>query len=103
MVEKRKNERWGSLKIIYVLNQESFIGYLEDISLEGMKLMSELPIPVGKTIQLSIEDDQILTLEAQSIWEKKDTEFNEYYTGFKFLNLTQDTIAQINRFIIGSK
>ena len=101
MKERRKLKRWDPLKIVYVFSNGTFLGYLEDLSLKGLRLMSEEPIHLRNDFQVSIElDAWKMSLDVYSIWDKKDRNYNYYYTGFNFLNLTPETIKQIKHLIV---
>ena len=75
---------------VYNRPSDEFIGYLVDISSEGMMILSKKAFPEGDTLKLRIElpveikgSDQLI-VEAKCVWCERDTnpEFNRL--GFSF-------------------
>jgi hypothetical protein len=96
MEEKRNIER---RHLIYYLRlfsrpQKKLLGHIVDITAEGIMLMSEKPIPVGKDFKLRMYLSDLiigqahLDLEARSLWCKPDINPDFYDTGFVIINLS---------------
>ena len=103
MEERRKARRWRSADYsqngkrcsgkyfgVYDRVSGDFIGYLIDLSSEGMKILSKRTVPAGEILKLRIElpeeikgSDELL-VEARNVWCDKDNrpEFNRL--GFSF-------------------
>ena len=70
------------------------LGYLIDLSIEGMKLLSEKPIETERYYRLSIEVQsevaapRELAIEAKALWCSPDINPDFHDTGFVFRNMT---------------
>jgi len=116
MKENRRNaRRWHLLLFLPVLDAESneVLGYIADLSEEGILLFSPTPIKLGQTFSLvirlqdlkeasldeNITDERIL-FQATSRWD--DTDVKPYFnrTGLVFVDLSpelREVIANITR------
>ena len=84
--EKRKNLFYK----FEVLNSDSqFIGYLGDITLSGLKVISENSIEINSTQILKIKlpprisGNEEISFEAECVWSKKEKDNERYQLGFK--------------------
>ena len=84
--EKRKNLFYK----FEVLNaEEQFIGYLGDITLSGLKVISENSMEIDSTQNLKIKlpprisGKNEISFEAQCVWSKKEKDNERYQLGFK--------------------
>jgi hypothetical protein len=103
MDDKRAGKRWravdysmGRKKIpgkkfgVYDRTSDDFVGYLEDISSEGMMILSPRALPEGTTLKLIIElPEEIkgsdrLIVEAKSVWIERDVDSDFNKIGFAF-------------------
>jgi len=91
-----------------VFNQETgaIVGYAKDLSISGMKLMSEEPIPEKTEIQIwfgASQDDkeeERIKLTAFSVWGSfTDTEPRHYYTGLHFSDPSEAALDRIQALI----
>lgn len=121
MEERRKTKRWRSVdyskngkrcsgKYFGVFDRSSgdFIGYLIDLSSEGMKVLSKRTVPEGEVMKLRIElpeeikgSDELL-VEARNVWCEKDAkpEFNRL--GFSFATTFPYHAEIINLLFVGA-
>ena len=105
MAERRNSKRWrtadyskdkkkftGRYFGIYNRSDDSFMGYLIDISAEGMMILSKGCFPEGTALKMRIElpeeikgSDQLM-VEARAVWCERDTnpEFNRIGFSFTF-------------------
>lgn len=107
MEEKRKFKRRHLIFYLRVFNRNNnnLIGYLVDITPEGVMLISEDPIKTNITFQFKMDLPtgigklKQLDFEAKSIWCKTDINPNFYDTGFQLLNVASNDIEIIENLI----
>lgn len=85
-----------------VLNAEDqFIGYLGDITLNGLKVVSEESIQLNSKHSLKIKlpprigGKEEIVFEAECVWCKKDEENKNYQLGFKAHHENSENINTI--------
>ncbi|RFA26978.1 hypothetical protein CAI21_15550 [Alkalilimnicola ehrlichii] len=91
-MEERKVQREIVNRYLKVFdeNDNRFIGYLVDITPMGAMLQSNDPIEPNTPYRLRVElPEKIdgrrhITVEARSVWDKKETNALFYHTGFEF-------------------
>jgi c-di-GMP-binding flagellar brake protein YcgR len=103
MDERRASKRWRTTdysrsgkrcpgKYFGVYNQtgDEFIGYLIDISSEGMMILSKRSFPEGEILKVRVElpeeaqgSDQLM-VEARCVWCERDTNPEFMHVGFSF-------------------
>jgi len=77
------------------------VGRLGDITLEGLKVVSEQPIEVNTTLHLKLKlpeklnQNEQITFEAESVWCKEVPEEKCFHTGFKTKQDSPDNIRTI--------
>ena len=109
MDEKRSIKRRHLIFYLRVFDKKSneLLGYLVDITAEGMMLISEKPIETSKHYELKMDlpseigDNKHLIFHADSLWSRKDVNPDFWDTGFKFLDLSaenQDLISNLISF-----
>ncbi len=79
------------------------LGFLSNITPDGMQVLSERPLAVGKSFELEIcrpgMTRQPVRCRARSIWSKADTDPGYYATGFQFEDIPAMTLQAIERLI----
>ncbi len=87
-------------------NTSEELGYLSDLSLEGLMLISKTPKEAEKEIELYIELPEEpnflqkkIIIAARTIWCEADIDPRLYNIGFKFKNLSQKDKAVIEKMI----
>ena len=107
MIEKRKNKR---INVIYYLSvfdrtTDDLIGYIQDITFEGLGLLSETPLKEDATYQLTMELSSILheskKFDADATCVRCVPGDNEgfYDCGFKFEKIKPECIDEIKLMI----
>lgn len=105
--ERRQQERYGlsSHLSVYSQTNDLLVGHIVDISLGGMMLLSEEPLPTGKQFYFWLDiclggtaQDRV-PLEAISVWGKPDANPGLYNTGFRFVNLSTATLLSVHSLI----
>ena len=108
MEERRKLPRKYLMAFSLVLDYKSgeLLGYLCDLTLEGLMVISKVPKDVDSMIELFIELPNIpnlskkrLLIEAQIIWCEADIDPRLYNIGFQFDKLGEEDKVIIERMI----
>jgi len=107
MIEKRKTQRRFLLYYmrIYDADTRQQIGNLVDITPRGAMIVSEHPIPAGRTAHLKMElsadvaDKPFMEFSACSRWCKPDVGMNLHNTGFEILDLPPEDVKIVNRIV----
>lgn len=106
-VENRKHKRWYLVMYLRVYRQDNkeLLGHIVDISREGMRLVSDKPIPLNQTFQLWVDVPkenaarQQIALEAESLWSGRDVNPDFYDTGFRIKNINTQALLQLKLLI----
>ncbi len=105
MEEKRKTARWQTADYgkdetrwvkgyfrVYDRITDKSLGYMVDISSEGMKILSRIFIRENTTYQIRVElpeevkgSDQLI-VDVRSVWCERDPESEHYRAGFAFVS-----------------
>ncbi|GBC60595.1 PilZ domain-containing protein [Desulfonema ishimotonii] len=96
--------------IIYYLkvfdsNTNLLLGQLVDITVNGMKLISEEPAEPGIRLMLKMilpeemHRKECILFEAESLWCKRDINPSYYSIGFEFLDISEDDINIVKSLI----
>jgi len=104
MEERRKLKRRHIIYYLLVFDQDtqSMLGHLVDITPQGMMVISEQPLEVGRLYNLrlllpyQIAGKRELIFQAHSKWCQKDLNPDFYDTGFQLLNVSDEDIRTID-------
>ena len=104
MTNKRNDQRTSLVDFQQVLNVESgkVLGYLGDVSHEGLRVLSRKSIPIGETFRLGLKYvraggvTEELEIDAESVWERSDAELPYGETGFHFAELSAEALERID-------
>ena len=107
MTEKRIYTRQQLIYYMKIIDRdtEELLGFLVDITPEGIMIMSESPVEVDKTFNLNIQMDkesssrEFLPLTAKSKWCKKEVYADFYDAGFELLSVQPEDIKEIENII----
>jgi hypothetical protein len=107
MADRRKVKRRHLIYYLRVFDRTSGrqLGHLVDLTPEGMMLMSERPIRVGRSLGLRMTlpsdagREQTIEFDATSLWTSEDVNPDFYDTGFKFEKISRRHLAQIETLI----
>lgn len=81
------------------------LGYLADITTEGLMIMSEQPIPSNQAYELKIDvhsqltQEKSIVLTATSLWSKKSLNPDIYDSGFAINELSTDAYRAVSHII----
>ncbi|MDQ7074153.1 MAG: PilZ domain-containing protein [Gammaproteobacteria bacterium] len=104
MNERRGAKRTHLMFHITVLDcdTDENLGYLVDLTTEGLLLISEEPPELNKVFKLCLHlpvdvfGMSELNLVAESRWCKKDLNPEFYDTGFRMIEVAQEQVEKIN-------
>ena len=97
VTEKRTHSRSRSIFDLKVMDRDTLlvIGYLLDLSIGGLGIISDDPIGTDRIFRLQLvvplEDElqDIIVFDAKSIWCQKAPDAELYHTGFQFRGLSR--------------
>ena len=106
MEDRRRLSRRHILFYSRVFDRKTgiFLGYLGNMNEGGLMIISETPLEVNQVYLLRIDlpediySRSVLNFEAESVWSRLDVDPNFYNTGFKLIEISEDSkdiIAQI--------
>lgn len=101
--EQRRQQRWPLIYYLRVFDQttDQMMGYIADVSEEGMMLVHEQPIATNKEFHIWMEIPRDegrrvrVSLRALSLWTKVDVNPDFFRTGFRLLNPSAGVIQGI--------
>ena len=107
MLEKRKQKRRHLIYYLAVMEQSTdfSIGFVVDVTQQGIMIMSSMPLAVNKTYHLKMlvnedgADKTYLYFDASSKWCHKSPNSDFYDTGFELLNLDSSAFREIDAII----
>ena len=107
MSERRKLKRRHLIYYLRVFDRATGrqVGHLVDLTPDGIMVMSERPIRVGRTIGLRMAlpsqggQEGTLEFDATSMWTSHDVNPDFYDTGFKLSKVSRKHLAQIETLI----
>ena len=110
MSEGRKQKRKKTSAFFGVNDQStnSFVGWVVDMSTEGLRLRSKAEIEIDSAflfridLPFEINESNEIVFNAMSIWSSEVDCKNEYNTGFKLIDVAIEEIAKIEEFIESS-
>jgi PilZ domain len=104
-MDSRRQER---TRLIYHLRvfdarRKKLIGQLVDITPDGLALIGETAVPVGRTFSLRMDlprnlmPEGHLTFSAESKWCTKDTSEDFYSMGMRIVKMTPEALALVRK------
>ena len=90
---------------IYDEDKIVLLGRVDDLSMGGMCVLSELSIPLGNkvklTIEIPLEDGGVDTIKQQceSVWIRADEASGLHNIGFRFIGISASNMKKIHRII----
>ena len=107
MPDKRKLKRRHLIYYLRVTERGTgaLVGFLVNITPQGIMIMSEEPIPEGKTFELQLlvpgetTQRRYLQFKARSLWCKKSVNTDFYDSGFELQNINVNEFSEIENII----
>ena len=107
MDERRTRKRVYMMFYSRIRDRQSgdLIGHLVDLTPEGMLVVSETPVEIGRVLFMQMElpddisDKQFLKFDAQTAWCHKDVDPSFYDLGFQLVDIAPEDLAIVRRFI----
>ena len=105
--ELRNTPRYSVAQFLTVYDEEKIVllGRVDDLSMGGMCVSSELSIPLGNkaklTIEIPLEDGGVDTIlqQCESVWIRADEANGLYKIGFRFIGISPNNMKKIHRII----
>ena len=106
-VNKRQLKRWYLVMYLRVFDEDTgqLLGHIVDINKDGLRLVSDKPIPLARTYRLLVDvpkegaPRQQLRLEAESLWSSLDVNPDFYATGLRIQNIGAPALLQLQLLI----
>lgn len=91
--EKRKRERQKISDVLTVMDvhSERLLGRVVDLSVEGLMLISQVPIEVNRIFELKIQlpmrfsECTEIRVGVESLWTRESDDGTQYWTGFHII------------------
>ena len=107
MTNKRQFERRHLVYYLKVSDADTknVLGYLVDITVGGMRLLSEEAIPLDRAYSIVLEvpcpdgTSRPIELKAQSLWSRPDVNPDFLDTGFCFIDPPEEAAEEILRLV----
>ncbi|KAB2936340.1 MAG: PilZ domain-containing protein [Candidatus Contendobacter sp.] len=104
---KRRLKRWYLVMYLRVFDEGTgeLLGHIVDINKEGIRLVSDKPIPPSQTFRLWVDvpkenaPRQRIHLEVESLWSGRDINPDFYATGFRIHNIGTQELLQLQLLI----
>lgn len=90
---------------VYDLDRQQPLGFLSDITLEGMMVVSEQPVEAGQEFELEVRNQsgldsaQTVRCRARSLWCQGDVDPECFAVGFQFDQLPRESESAIRALI----
>ena len=101
--ERRKAKRYSTRLKVYEENTDTLLGYCEDLSISGLRLMSETPLPANKELKARLDGNgagEGITLTLFRIWNSiTDTTPRYYYSGMHIVGPGEETLDKLQDLI----
>jgi len=105
--ERRKHKRRHIVfySRVFDRNSGALLGHLMDITIEGLMLISDTPLPTGSTyhLRMDLPEDVMtkayLSFDADCLWCRPDINPAFYNAGFRVLNMKQEDVDLIENMI----
>jgi len=85
------------------MNTGELLGFAENIHMEGMKIMSKLPIPANKELMVWLEKTDAhlrIPVSISRVWSSfLDSDPVIYYSGVHLINPTRETLDGLQALI----
>ena len=103
----RNTPRYSVDQFLTVYDEEKIVllGRVDDLSMGGMCVLSELSIPLGNkaklTIEIPLEDGGVDTIKQQceSVWIRANEASGLHKIGFRFIGISPSNMKKIHRII----
>lgn len=94
---KEARKRLMAFTPVFDATINQLLGYVEDLTLQGVMVIGEKKIEAGHErllrIEFPSEDTAHIIVPARSAWCRQDISFDYYNTGFEFLRIAAEQAA----------
>ena len=90
---------------VFDRSDNNLVGFMVDLSPEGLKIISESEVRVGHTYYLrlnpplEIYGKELLEFDAECMWCRKNTDPDYFNAGFRLFNVSNENIELIQRLV----
>lgn len=90
---------------LYDERKSTFLGRIDDLSIDGMRVISEASLPVGHIVKLAVEmlgkdgECETFYLRSRCVWVGEDAGDGVRCMGFQFSGISPAVIKKIQRII----
>ena len=106
-IENRRLKRWYLVLYLRVYDEDTnaLLGHIIDINKEGMRLVSDQPLPLNRAFRLWLDvpresaPRQRIHLEAETLWCAHDINPDFYDTGFRICTISAQALLQLQLLI----
>ena len=94
---------------LYYRMTDQLLGGLVNISASGLMVISELPLVIGQSFELTLvppetlENPSHLNFRASSVWCKRDENPNYYLVGFNFVKVPEGFFERVKGYVAEKK
>ena len=107
MEHKRLEERSNLMEFQQIddLDAGTILGYLGDISRDGLRMLRKQTIPVGKTFNLRLRCVlrggivETVEFEAETMWQREAGSMPFGEIGFRLLDPTEEALSVIDKIV----
>ena len=107
MDDRRKSKRrfLAFYSRVFDLKSHQMLGYVVDITPQGLMLISETPLPPDSTFRLEIElpdgfaHKRSIIFDARSRWCEADIDPHFHNTGFQLLNIAPEDVSIVQSIV----
>ena len=109
MSDHRKESRKKLMAFtpVYDLLHKTLLGYIGDLTLQGVMMIGEKPVEVGKHLTLGIEfpegqpekPDSRVAVSVRAAWCRKDENPQYFNIGFEFIDISPGNVREIEAIV----
>lgn len=107
MSERRSQKRRRTSDYFLVYDEETndLIGRIIDLTIDGARMISEMPVPVPRTVRCRLVMPRMigrhrdLHIEAECKWCKKNHRLGWHEAGYEFINMSEENHKIISELI----
>ena len=101
--ERRKAKRYSTRLKVFERASDTLLGYCEDISISGLRLMSETPPPPNEELNVWLgrsDNEEGIPLTLFRTWNSvTDTVPRYYYSGMHIVSPDEETLDKLQELI----
>jgi hypothetical protein len=93
---KESRKKLMAFTPVYDLLHKKLLGYVGDLTLQGLMVIGEKPVEINKHFTLGIEfPESRVVISARAAWSRPDASPKYLNIGFEFINVSSETAGAI--------